>query len=130
MKQKYEAEILDNINLNGKGSNKETRHVELLLDNFGEEYEPGDCIVVLPQNDPQVVDLLIATLGWDPEEQIPVSEDGDTLTLSDALTRHFEITKLTKPLLQQAAIFDNDDLSDKVQDNEWVQQYINGRDFY
>ncbi|TBW88776.1 sulfite reductase [NADPH] flavoprotein alpha-component, partial [Staphylococcus hominis] len=98
--------------------------------NFGEEYEPGDCIVVLPQNDPQVVDLLIATLGWDPEEQIPVSEDGDTLTLSDALTRHFEITKLTKPLLQQAAaIFDNDDLSDKVQDNEWVQQYINGRDF-
>ena len=126
----YEAEILDNINLNGKGSNKETRHVELLLDNFGEEYEPGDCIVVLPQNDPQVVDLLIATLGWDPEEQIPVSEDGDTLTLSDALTRHFEITKLTKPLLQQAAaIFDNDDLRDKVQDNEWVQQYINGRDF-
>lgn len=74
--------------------------------------------------------MLIATLGWDPEEQIPVSEDGDTLTLSDALTRHFEITKLTKPLLQQAAaIFDNDDLSDKVQDNEWVQQYINGRDF-
>ena len=70
--------------------------------------------------------MLIATLGWDPEEQIPVSEeDGDTLTLSDALTRHFEITKLTKPLLQQAAaIFDNDDLSDKVQDNEWVQQYI------
>ena len=47
----YEAEVLTNINLNGRGSNKETRHIELLLDNFGEEYEP-DCIVVLPQNDP------------------------------------------------------------------------------
>lgn len=45
----YEAEVLTNINLNGRGSNKETRHIELLLDNFGEEYEPGDCIVVLPK---------------------------------------------------------------------------------
>ncbi|MEJ7195212.1 sulfite reductase [NADPH] flavoprotein alpha-component, partial [Staphylococcus epidermidis] len=26
----YEAEVLENINLNGRGSNKETRHVELL----------------------------------------------------------------------------------------------------
>ena len=38
--------------------------IELLLDNFGEEYEPGDCIVVLPQNDPALVDLLVSTLGW------------------------------------------------------------------
>ena len=29
----YEAEVLENINLNGRGSNKEVRHVELLLDN-------------------------------------------------------------------------------------------------
>ena len=37
----YDAEVLTNINLNGRGSDKETRHIELLLDNFGEEYEPG-----------------------------------------------------------------------------------------
>ena len=46
------SEVLENINLNGRGSNKETRHIEFLLDNFGEEYEVGDCLVVLPQNDP------------------------------------------------------------------------------
>ncbi|WP_145477304.1 assimilatory sulfite reductase (NADPH) flavoprotein subunit [Staphylococcus warneri] len=125
----YEAEVLENINLNGRGSNKETRHVELLLDNFGEEYEPGDCIVVLPQNDPSIVELLICTLGWDYEEQVLINEDGDTLNLEEALTSHFEITKLTKPLLENAsALFDNDELKGKVQDKEWVQNYIEGRD--
>jgi len=126
----YQAEVLENINLNGRGSNKETRHIEFLLDNFGEEYEVGDCLVVLPQNDPALVELPISTLGWDPGDQIQISEDGDTISLEEALTSYFEITKLTKPLLQNAAAyFDNEALEDKVQDSEWIQNYIEGRDF-
>lgn len=126
----YQAEVLENINLNGRGSNKETRHIEFLLDNFGEEYEVGDCLVVLPQNDPALVELLMSTLGWDPGDQIQISEDGDTISLEEALTSYFEITKLTKPLLQNAAAyFDNEALEDKVQDSEWIQKYIEGRDF-
>ena len=125
----YDAEVLTNINLNGRGSNKETRHVELLLDNFGEEYEPGDCLVVLPQNDPALVDLLISTLGWSPDTQVLINDDGDTLNLEEALTSHFEITKLTKPLIENAAtFFDNEELSEKVQDKAWIQNYIEGRD--
>lgn len=126
----YQAEVLENINLNGRGSNKETRHIEFLLDNFGEEYEVGDCLVVLPQNDPALVELLMSTLGWDPGDQIQISEDGDTISLEKALTSYFEITKLTRPLLQNAAAyFDNEALEDKVQDSEWIQNYIEGRDF-
>ena len=126
----YQAEVLENINLNGRGSNKETRHIEFLLDNFGEEYEVGDCLVVLPQNDPALVELLMSTLGWDPGDQIQISEDGDTISLEEALTSYFEITKLTRPLLQNAAAyFDNEVLEDKVQDSEWIQNYIEGRDF-
>ncbi|MCI2923323.1 assimilatory sulfite reductase (NADPH) flavoprotein subunit [Staphylococcus hominis] len=126
----YQAEVLENINLNGRGSNKETRHIEFLLDNFGEEYEVGDCLVVLPQNDPALVELLMSTLGWDPGDQIQLSEDGDTISLEEALTSYFEITKLTRPLLQNAAAyFDNEALEDKVQDSEWIQNYIEGRDF-
>ncbi|MFL0594049.1 assimilatory sulfite reductase (NADPH) flavoprotein subunit [Staphylococcus caprae] len=125
----YDAEVLTNINLNGRGSNKETRHVELLLDNFGEEYEPGDCLMVLPQNDPALVDLLISTLGWSPDTQVLINDDGDTLNLEEALTSHFEITKLTKPLIENAAtFFDNEELSEKVQDKAWIQNYIEGRD--
>ncbi|MDW3978150.1 assimilatory sulfite reductase (NADPH) flavoprotein subunit [Staphylococcus saprophyticus] len=125
----YKAEVLENINLNGRGSNKEVRHVELLLDNYGESFEPGDCVVVLPQNEPEIVTLLIETLGWDKDIEIPINDDGDTLPLEKALTEHFEITKLTKPLLQKAAeLFGNTELLSQIDNAEWIQQYIDGRD--
>ena len=125
----YQAEVLENINLNGRGSNKEVRHVELLLDNYGESFEPGDCVVVLPQNEPEIVTLLIETLGWDKDIEIPINDDGDTLPLEKALTEHFEITKLTKPLLQKAAeLFGNTELLSQIDNAEWIQQYVDGRD--
>mgnify|MGYP002758701259 FL=1 len=74
---------------------------------------------MLPQNDPAIVELLISTLGWDYEDQVLINDDGDTLNLEEALSSYFEITKLTKPLLENAAVlFDNDDLKERVQDKE------------
>lgn len=125
----FYAEVLENINLNGRGSAKETRHIELLLEDFNEEYEPGDCLVVLPENDPELVKQLIETLEWDPEQDIVINEDEDKMTLQDALTRHFEITRLTKPLVQKAAtLFNNDELAKKETDSDWIKSYIDGRD--
>ena len=125
----FYTEVLENINLNGRGSAKETRHIELLLEDFNEEYEPGDCLVVLPENDPELVKQLIETLEWDPEQDIVINEDEDKMTLQDALTRHFEITRLTKPLVQKAAtLFNNDELAKKEADSDWIKSYIDGRD--
>ena len=77
-----------------------------------------------------MVDLLVSTLGWSPDTQVLINEYGDTLNLEEALTSHFEITKLTKPLLENAAMFfDNDELTEKIQDKAWIQSYIEGRDF-
>ncbi|MCY1604340.1 assimilatory sulfite reductase (NADPH) flavoprotein subunit [Staphylococcus pettenkoferi] len=125
----FYAEVLENINLNGRGSAKETRHIELLLEDFNEEYESGDCLVVLPENDPKLVKQLIETLEWDPEQDIVINEDEDKMRLQDALTRHFEITRLTKPLVQKAAtLFNNDELAKKETDSDWIKSYIDGRD--
>ena len=125
----FYTEVLENINLNGRGSAKETRHIELLLEDFNEEYEPGDCLVVLPENDPELVKQLIETLEWDPEQDIVINEDEDKMTLQDALTRHLEITRLTKPLVQKAAtLFNNDELAKKEADSDWIKSYIDGRD--
>lgn len=126
----YEAEVLANYNLNSAGSNKETRHIEFLLDDFSESYEPGDCIVALPQNDPELVDTLICMLGWDPQSTVPINDQGDTLPIVDALTSHFEITKLTVPLLKNADIyFDNEVLSERIEDEAWTREYVINRDF-
>ncbi|QJD83837.1 assimilatory sulfite reductase (NADPH) flavoprotein subunit [Cohnella herbarum] len=99
----FQAELLENLNLNGRGSQRETRHLEISLEGSNLQYEPGDCLGIYPENHPDLVNQLIATMGWTPEEPIPVNKNGDLLPLREALLRHFEITVLTKPLLEQAA---------------------------
>ena len=43
----------------GRGSTKETRHIELSLDGSGLTYEPGDALGIVPQNEPAVVAALL-----------------------------------------------------------------------
>jgi sulfite reductase (NADPH) flavoprotein alpha-component len=125
----YEAEVLENINLTGRGSNKEVRHVELLLDNYGEGFEPGDCLAIIPENDPVIVTQLISLLGWDPELTVEIDNKGNNASLTEAFTEHFEITKLTIPLVKKLAELVNDDsLNDKLAEDGWVQTYVEGRD--
>ena len=125
----YEAEVLENINLNGRGSNKEVRHVELLLDNYGEGFEPGDCLAILPENDPEIVSQLLEVLSFDAQTVVTVDTNGTEVSLEDALTSHVEITKLTKPLIQKLAeLVDDNTLSTKLAEDGWVQNYIEGRD--
>ena len=68
-------------------------------------------------------------LDWDAQTEIPINDKGDVLSLKDALQHHFEITKLTKPLLQKAAeLFGNEAFAEKVLDQAWVKSYVYGRD--
>lgn len=127
----FYAEVLENINLNGRGSNKETRHLELSLEGSGLVYEPGDSLGIYPTNDPELVDELIQTCGWNAEESVTVHKNGDTLPLKEALTSHFEITVLTKPLLQKIAeLTKSESLHTLLEEGneEKLKEYIAGRD--
>ncbi|MGG1698094.1 assimilatory sulfite reductase (NADPH) flavoprotein subunit [Bacillus zhangzhouensis] len=127
----FYAEVLENINLNGRGSNKETRHLELSLEGSGLVYEPGDSLGIYPTNDPALVGELLTTCGWKADEAVTVHKNGDTLPLKEALTSHFEITVLTKPLLQKIASFTkNKDLHALLEEGneEKLKAYIAGRD--
>lgn len=127
----FYAEVLENINLNGRGSNKETRHLELSLEGSGLVYEPGDSLGIYPTNNPALVDELIQTCGWNAEEAVTVHKNGDTLPLKEALTSHFEITVLTKPLLLKiAALTKSESLHALLEEGneEKLKEYIAGRD--
>ncbi|CAL8895844.1 assimilatory sulfite reductase (flavoprotein alpha-subunit) [Bacillus pumilus] len=127
----FYAEVLENINLNGRGSNKETRHLELSLEGSGLVYEPGDSLGIYPTNDPALVDELITTCGWNADEAVTIHKNGDTLPLKEALTSHFEITVLTKPLLQKLAdLTKNEALHALFEEGneEKLKAYLAGRD--
>ncbi|MCB7068854.1 assimilatory sulfite reductase (NADPH) flavoprotein subunit [Caldibacillus sp. 210928-DFI.2.22] len=130
-KNPYPAEVLENISLNGRGSNKETRHLVLSLEDSGLTFEPGDSLAILPENDPELVDSLINELGWNPEESVQINEEGDIYSLRKALLSKFEITRLTKSFIQAAAeLFHNEELKKLAApgNEEKVKAYLDGRD--
>ncbi len=125
----FKAEVLENLNLNGRGSNKETRHIELSLEASGLAFEPGDSIGILPENQADLVDQIISEMAWNSEEPVIVSKKGDSLPLREALLTHFEITVLTKPLMEKAAqLSSNDALKDLIKSDETMRDYMDGRD--
>jgi sulfite reductase (NADPH) flavoprotein alpha-component len=127
----FQAKILTNINLNGEGSNKETRHIELSLEGSGLSYVPGDALGIVPTNDPELVAAIIEEMQWDEATVVTLNKQGETLPLMEALTDYFEITLVTKKILQQAAAFtDNGELQKLllVENAAEVKEYCYGRD--
>ena len=127
----FPARILKNINLNGAGSIKETRHIEFSLEGSGLSYNPGDALGVVPSNDPELVAALLEEMKWDPEVTVTINKQGDTLLLKEALTAYFEITLLSKKILQQAAeLTDNEDLKKLIlaENADQLKEYTYGRD--
>ncbi|MEW4369845.1 assimilatory sulfite reductase (NADPH) flavoprotein subunit [Paenibacillus kandeliae] len=127
----FPAEVLENLNLNGRGSDQETRHVELSLEGSGLSYEPGDSLGVYPQNHPQLVEDILQQTGWNDEQSIVINKNGDQLSIREALLRHYEITTLSKPLLEKiAGLADNQQLDDLLAEGreQDLRTYLQGRD--
>lgn len=101
-KNPYRAELLDNLVLNGRWSEKEVHHIELDTEESGLVWEPGDSLGIIPENDPAVVAELIAALGVSADEQV-TGIDGE-ITLKHALTHQYEITTLTRPFVEKYAV--------------------------
>ena len=88
----FQAEITDLVNLNSSRSAKQTFHVELSLNGSGLTYEPGDAIGVVPRNDPEAVEAVMAAAG------LP----GDA-ALHEALSAKHDVTTLTGHLVRGLA---------------------------
>ena len=123
----FYAEVLESININGRGSNKHTRHLELSLEGSGLTYEPGDSLGILPENDANLVTALLLSLGFDGTEIVSFKDQ--QLSLEEALRTKLEITVLSKPLLQKLSVFsENPELATLLTDEVKLKAYIYGRD--
>lgn len=127
----FHAKVLKNVNLNGDGSSKETRHIEFSLEGSGLSYVAGDALGIIPENDPVLVASLLEKMNWDREVEVIINKQGDKLPLGEALTTHFEITLLSKKILQQAAEYTESEELQKlllVENASQLKEYCAGRD--
>lgn len=127
-KNPFHAEVLTNIVLNGRGSQKEVRHIELDVEDSGLAWEPGDSLGIVPGNDPKVVDELIGALGLNPDETV-TGVDGE-VALREALAEQYEITTLTRPFVEKyAQLAESDKLDALLADGarDELVAYMDGR---
>ncbi|MES1955438.1 assimilatory sulfite reductase (NADPH) flavoprotein subunit [Salinisphaera hydrothermalis] len=127
-KNPFQAELLTNVVLNGRGSDKEVHHIELDTEDSGLSWEPGDSLGIIPSNDPQVVAELIAALGASADEEV-TGLDGE-VSLEHALTHQYEITTLTRPFIEKyAERAANDELNALLVEEarEQLAAYMDGR---
>lgn len=89
----FPAPVLASLRLTGRGSSKDTRHLELGLEGSGLDHLPGDALGVAARNDPALVSELIEHFGWSGAEPVAVG-DGE-VPIAQALAGELEITALT-----------------------------------
>ncbi len=126
-KNPFAAPLLERINLNGKGSSKETLHLELLLEGSGLTYQPGDALGVVPSNDADVVDEVITALGANADEDVVTP--GGIESFRDALMGRYEITTLTRPFLRAYAdLAESKEFSELIENNDRLNDWLYGRE--
>jgi sulfite reductase (NADPH) flavoprotein alpha-component len=109
----FPARLKTNRRLNGAGSQKDTRHFEIVLEGSGLSYEAGDALGVVPTNCPALVEELLAALGFKGDELLesvpgkndlgPGTRNPEPTTLHEALLRTFVITAPAPALVKDAA---------------------------
>lgn len=98
-KQLYEGVVTAHINLNDRGSNKTTWHIELAAENL--QYQCGDSIGIVPENDSQMVTDIIQVTNADGNKSVEFKKE--KVTVYELLKRKVNIVFLTERLVQQYA---------------------------
>lgn len=126
-KNPYASTLAVNRRLSGQGSGKEIRHYEFDLGDSGIHYEAGDALNVVPENNPELVSLILERLNAKADAAVSKHDQ----PLAELLTRGFEISTPSRELIaaveQRAG---NADLSRLVQsgDKAALENWLWGKD--
>src|SRR5436853_4134954 len=97
----FPGKLVVNRRRSTEESEKDTRHFEIDLTNWGLTFDPGDSVAVYPTNDPLLVEEIIHALGAKGDEQVTAAKTQKSLR--DALLKDFSITQPTPKFLKAIA---------------------------
>jgi sulfite reductase (NADPH) flavoprotein alpha-component len=126
-KQSFLGRHLINRRLTGPGSEKITCHHEISLQDAPVTYRPGDALGVIPQNDPALVERIMAAVGATGDEPVPGPGDA-ALPLARALTECFNLNTPSRRLLELVAARGGAELAPLLDraNAEQLKHYLNG----
>ncbi len=125
-KRPFVATVLEKIQLNGRGSGKETWHLELSLDDSGLEYEPGDSLGIYAENPESLVREVLYAAMLNGSKVLTYNDKEDTLR--NILLREVELSVLTRDLLEKYAAWTNSPkLKTMLADTTALKNFLWGR---
>ena len=125
-KKPFASPILEKIQLNGRGSQKETWHLELSLEGSGLLYEPGDSLAIYATNPESLVKEVLYTAMLNGNKTLTFN--GKEAEFRQILLRDVELSVLTREVVDQYANWTNNaKLKAIVQDNEALKKFLWGR---
>ncbi|HGY1778685.1 TPA: NADPH-dependent assimilatory sulfite reductase flavoprotein subunit [Citrobacter amalonaticus] len=116
------AALSVNQKITGRDSEKDVRHIEIDLGDSGLRYQPGDALGVWYQNDPALVKEMVELVWLKGDE--PVTVNGQSLSLAEALQWHVELTVNTANIVENYAnLTRSESLLPLVGDKAQLQHY-------
>ncbi len=104
-RQQYAGRVLANINLNGRGSNKATHHIELEAEDA--VYEPGDALGLVPHHTAELVAAILAEANT--VADATVGYKGETYPAAQLLREKLSVLHLPERVVRKyAAIVQQD----------------------
>ena len=123
----FKTRLLDKIKLNGRGSDKETLHYEISLENSGLNYEPGDALGIYPINSSKLVNELLELLKINSLSEVYIGEN--KISIEEALKHNYELTTITPDVISKYNEYaKSDKLSLMLKDSSKLTKYIAGTD--
>jgi sulfite reductase (NADPH) flavoprotein alpha-component len=125
-KRPFTAPVLEKIQLNGRGSVKETWHLELSLEGSGLTYQPGDSLGIYPQNPPSLVKEVLYTAMLNGNKTVTFNEKENSLR--HFLLREVELTVITREVVEKYATWTNNSkLKALLEDQAALKKFLWGR---
>lgn len=120
----FVAELSVNQKITGRTSTKDVRHIEISLAGSGLTYQPGDALGVYFQNDPAVVQAILAATGITPTNVVSLDGLGE-LTIERALIDSLELTQSYPSFLEKyASSTGNSELQKIAADKTAVREFL------
>lgn len=105
-KKIYKGAIATNINLNDRGSNKETHHIEILAEEL--EYQPGDALGLIPENPAHLVDAILEVL--DVDKTTSVTYKNEQVSIENLFKKKLNICYLPERVVSKYAALVKQDI--------------------
>ncbi|MDO9154242.1 MAG: assimilatory sulfite reductase (NADPH) flavoprotein subunit [Paludibacter sp.] len=127
-KNPFQALVLEKVGLYGRGSTRQTIHLELGTENVaGLDYQPGDAAGVIPVNPVELINEVLAQTGLDAGTIVTVN--GKEKKLDDTLYSDVVLSKITTDVIKRyLEFYPNETLAALASDAEKFKTYLDGRD--